>query len=205
MKRHLLLASIILFAGTLYSQEKDSRHELFVGYGFSPTPSVPGPELPIDAITNAPYSTKNKRMSGTINVGYLFHVSDPFAIGLSYSYNTLKRDVILGSSLPLAELENRCHTVMINSKYSWLHLKEFSFYSRAAIGILSVVKGEMNLTDTNPQDGVLSSVTMSTDKAIAWQITPVGVEWNFARDLALFIEGGAGSVGVCMTGVKVLF
>ncbi|WP_080903469.1 outer membrane beta-barrel protein [Parabacteroides sp. Marseille-P3160] len=205
MKRYLSLLFLILLTGVLYAQENTSKHELFVGYGFAPITSIPEPDLPIDVMVNAPYSTKNKRFSGTINIGYLFHVSDPLAIGLSYSYSTVKRDVVLGSSIPLAEIKNTCHTVMVTGKYSWLRLQRFSFYSRVGVGIMSVEKGKMDLFKVAPEYMDLSSVTMESDKCIAWQVMPIGIEWNFVKHLALFTEIGAGSAGCGIAGVKILF
>lgn len=205
MKYYLSLLFVILLAGGLYAQESASKHELFVGYGFAPIASIPEPDLPVDVMVNAPYSTDNKRFSETINVGYLFHVSDPLAIGLSYSHNTVKRDVVLGSSVPLAEIKNTCHTLMVTGKYSWLRLKQFSFYSRIGVGIMSVEKGKMDIFDVSSEYMNLSSATMERDKCIVWQAMPIGVEWNFMQHLALFAEVGAGSAGCGMAGVKILF
>ena len=204
-KRHLTLLFILLSTVTLYAQESTSKHEFFVGYGIAPVTSVPEPGLPVNGTVNAAYSTDNKRFSGTINAGYMFHVSDPLAIGISYSYATVKRDVVLGSSIPLAEIKNTCHTVMLTGKYAWLHLGQCTFYSRAGIGLMLVEKGKMNLFDVSSEDMNLSSAAMENDKCVAWQVMPVGGEWNFAKHLALFAEGGVGSAGCGMAGVKVLF
>ena len=205
MKKLLSSLFTLLLAVILHAQEVTVRHELFVSYGLAPIASVPEPNLPVNATVNAPYSTNNKKFSGTINIGYLFHVSDPLAIGISYSYNTVKRDVVLGSSIQLAELKNTCHTVMFTGKYPLVRLNQFSFYSRAGIGLMSVKKGKMTLFEPSSEGLDSSSTTMENDKCIAWQVMPIGVEWNFAKHLALFAEGGAGSTGCGMAGMKILF
>ena len=204
MKRHLALSLILLLSVALYAQKFTPKHEFFVGYGFAPlATSISDPELPVNSIVGAPYSTNNKRFTGTINAGYLFHVSDPLAIGISYSYGTVKRDVVLGSSIPLAEIKNSCHTVMLTGKYAWLRLERFTFYSRVGFGLMLLKKGEMNILFSG--DPFLSSGPVDSDRCMVWQAMPIGVEWNFAKHLALFAEGGVGTTGCAIAGVKVLF
>ncbi|NDW12908.1 hypothetical protein D0T50_08380 [Bacteroides sp. 214] len=205
MRRYYFLSLFFLLAVCLHAQEKTTTHEFFVSYGFAPVTSIPEPDLPINSDVNSKYTTSNEKISGTINIGYLFHLSDPFAIGVTYSYSTIKRDVVLGSSPVLAEIENKCHTIMLTGKYEWLHLKKFSFYSRVGIGFMLLKKGDMTLADLPYPDRYLPSATMENDRCVAWQVMPLGVEWNFTKSLALFAEGGVGSAGCGMAGVKVKF
>ncbi|RRD91380.1 outer membrane protein [Bacteroides heparinolyticus] len=204
MRHCLFLLFSLFFTNVVCAQQDASSHDFFIGYGFAPIGSVSEPELPLNPWVNAPYTTNNKHFSGTLNAGYLYHVSKPLAIGVTYSYLTVKRDVVLGSSIPLAEIKNDCHVLMLTGKYTWFHLKRFSFYSRAGVGIMLVKKGTINVhkEDINAS---LESVPMEDGKSLAWQVVPVGVEWNFAKHLSLFAEGGAGASGYGIAGVKVSF
>ncbi len=204
MKRYLFLLFSLFVAGTACAQQDTSLHEFFVGYGFAPIGAVSEPELPLDPWVNAPYTTNNKQFSGALNAGYLYHVSKPLAIGVTYSYLTVRRDVVLGSSIPLIGIKNNCHVLMLTGKYVWLHLKRFSFYSRAGIGLILTKKGTIEVyVEKTPS--ALKSASLEDGKSLAWQVVPVGVEWNFAKHLSLFAEGGAGASGCCIAGLKVSF
>ena len=205
MKRYLYLLLSLFLASAVYAQERTPLHELFVGYGVAPVLSMPDPSLPTNTVVNAPYSANNKRFSGTLNVGYLFHVSKPLAIGVDYSYLSVKRDIVLGSSIPLGKIKNDCHVAMFTGKYFWLCLKRLSFYSRVGVGLAVIKKGELDVFGNSKDDLLLKSARMEDDKSVAWQAMPIGLEWRFAGHLALFAEAGAGSAGCGMAGLKVSF
>jgi hypothetical protein len=40
---------------------------------------------------------------------------------------------------------------------------------------------------------------------LAWQVIPIGIDWRIASWGALFLEGGAGSTGYALAGVKIFF
>jgi hypothetical protein len=40
---------------------------------------------------------------------------------------------------------------------------------------------------------------------LAWQVVPLGIEIHIVKHFALFIEGGAGSSGYGLAGVKTFF
>lgn len=191
--------------GTAYSQKGSySKCELFVSYGFSPLESIyePGIDFPSEPMsgTTAVYTAENGKSSGTVNAGFLIHVSKPFAIGVSYTYNSAEYDLHVGSSKPLGKFESRCNTVMFNAKFNWLNIKSFSLYSRAAAGIM-MKKGE-----SSDMDGRTESLFNGVDldeNSFAWHFSPVGLDWNFTRHLALFAEGGVGASGYAMAGIKI--
>lgn len=89
---------------------------------------------------------------------------------------------------------------MFNAKFNWLNIKSFSFYSRAAAGIM-MKKGE-----SSDMDGRTESLFNGVDldeNSFAWHFSPVGLDWNFTRHLALFAEGGVGVSGYAMAGIKI--
>ncbi len=209
MKPCIIATALLLYSFSAFAQEnvnRYSKHEIFVSYGFAPVGSLPEPEFPMGtpAGANTVYSTTGENKGGTINAGYLFHISRSLAIGLQYAYNTADRDIVIGSSTPLAHLENNCHIIMVTGKYEWLRLKRFTFYSRAGLGIMSLKKGNLELSDGHLASGI-SEGDLENQKSFAWQVMPVGVEWRFAGPLALFAEGGIGVTGCGMAGVKVRF
>ncbi len=202
MKRFILFMLCIGLCGTAYSQ-KDYRYELFVSYGFSPLESIyePGIDFPYDPILGpaAVFKAVNSESSGTFNAGFLIHVSKPFAIGLSYTYNSTESDLFMGSE-QFGEFRSKCNTVMFNAKYRWLNIKSFSFYSRAAAGIM-MKKGETKGLDSRSAS-LFNGVDLD-ENTFAWHISPIGVDWNFVRHLALFAEGGVGACGYAMAGIKI--
>lgn len=199
MKKKYLCLLIMFTSSALYCQNNYSKHEFFVSYGISPVhPSEPN--LGYNTMTSTPYGIKNTKVAGTFNAGYLFHVSNTFAIGLSYAYESVKRDIVLGSSIPLARIKNNCHIIMPTAKYSWLHLKQLSLYSRISAGLLLMNKGK--ITDIKEDTEIAQQ---EDKKEFAWQVIPVGVEWQFIPHLAIYAEGGVGSTGCALTGIKLFF
>lgn len=208
MKPCIIATALLLYSFSAFAQEnvnRYSKHEIFVSYGFAPVSSLPEPEFPKEGTSGGSYGTCNESKSGSVNVGYLFHISQPFAIGLTYAYNTAERDVsLLNAAIPSGKLENDCHTIMLTAKYEWLRLKRFTFYSRAGVGFMSIKEGNLELLGDHLSSN-LSGEYLENQKSFAWQLMPVGVEWRFAGPLALFAEGGVGVTGCGMAGVKIRF
>lgn len=189
---------------TAYSQKDSySKYEFFAAYGFSPLASIyeSGIDFPSDPVLGptAVYGTKNEKSSGTVNAGFLIHVSKPFAIGLSYTYNSTESDIVLGSAEKYGTLKNRCNTIMFNAKFRWLNIKAFSLYSRAAAGIM-MKKGDLSGM-SSVVEGHFAGVDLD-ENTFAWHISPIGLDWNLASHFALFAEGGVGASGYAMAGIK---
>lgn len=202
--RFLLLAVTLLVTGTALSQSNDYlKHEIYASYGFAPKGHVTKPELgetdgTAGGITT--YSLTNLKRSGTINIGYLYGITSNFSAGLSYTYFTDKDEVHMGSSNTLANTEVKNHVVLINLKYRWLTIDKFNFYSRAGLGVKFSSKAKF----TN-DGGFFTAPEQTAQKRIAWQVSALGVDWSFMRNLAIFAEGGIGMQGCAMVGAKVRF
>ena len=209
MKKVLAFLCSLFSAALLFAQEETSypRHEVFASYACAPLHSFARPgNFPGSSIVGAGtvYSTSEERFSGTFNAGYLYHVSRPLAIGIAYTRSSMDGKVVLGSSEPMADYSNICHTVMLTGKYSWLHVGQFSFYSRVAAG-LTFQRGKLE-NDSDPYvQSDFASVDLKGGKTFAWQVAPLGMEWHFVSYLAVFAEGGVGVSGSGMVGVKAFF
>lgn len=206
MKKFFLLIAISFISIYSFAQNDGTKHEIYFGAGVSPI-SIPSPNLPSQtdgAAGNTRYSSRDEKPSGTINIGYAYHLSNYFAIGLNYSYGTVKRGIHIGSSNKLAEMKNDIHTFMLTTKYEWLHTEKFSFYSRAAAGILNLNNGKFS--DVNDHERpFLNSDKIEDKKGFAWQVSPIGVDWDFVKNAALFVEGGIGNCGFALAGIKLKF
>ena len=203
-KKRLLLSLLLLFAVMSgYSQNgMDTRNEIYVSYGFVPVGHVAKPELGVvpDLLGGTSvYSLTNQKKSGTINIGYLYRATGHLSLGLSYTYSTVKDEVHQGSSIALANTEVKNHIVLLNVKYSWLRLNNVNFYTRGGLGVQFSSKAKfIDSVYYNPPE-------QKSEKRLAWQVSALGVEWNFLRNMSVFAEGGAGMQGCVMAGVKAHF
>ncbi|AVM58134.1 hypothetical protein C3V43_10505 [Bacteroides heparinolyticus] len=204
MKRYLFCLFSLLFSSAVCAQEYIPRHEFFAGYGLNPTLSLPEPGLPLNTYFSSRYSTGNERLSGVLNAGYLYHASRSFAIGVTYSFLTVKQEAFLGSSDVLGKISNDCHLLMLTGKFTWLRLNGLSFYSRAGVGLAMTKKYKIEVC-VPPEDPFLKAAKIEDGKSAAWQVMLAGVEWNFAKPMAVFAEGGMGGAGCGIAGLKLFF
>lgn len=199
--KKLFLILIVLFVSTYAdAQTEGVIHEIYFGYGFSPNISTS-----FNKSTNmgdsSKYRSENGKKSGVINIGYTYHLSEHFSMGLNYTYGTIKREIHVGSSLKLADLKNKYQTFMVTAKYDWLHAGDFLFYSKTALGARKVNKGDLD----NAGDFVMAHIPLESEGGLAWQVTPIGIDWAFLKNVALFAEGGIGYCGYALAGVKFKF
>lgn len=206
MKRIILFyLMLLLLSVAAQAQTSYPRHELSVSYGFASLHSFSHPGDFSGGSAAGPqttYGTANESYSDAINVSYLYHLSQSFAIGLAYTHSSMDADIVTGSSEAQGVYSNTCHTVMLTGKYSWLRISKFSFYSRLAVG-LTLQKGELESND--PYVGSAFANADLDAKKLAWQAMPLGVEWNLIPHLAIYAEGGAGVSGCALAGLKVFF
>lgn len=208
MKKLSFLLAALLITGSICAQTTYQRHELWIGYGLLPVASIPDYDMPDSsgAGGNAHYVLKNSKNYGGISVGYLFHLSEPLAIGVTYSRTAVNAgDIVLGSSEAMGTIgKQKINVFMVTAKYQWLKKNDFSFYSRIAIGSRSI-------EDAEPEFGYqtiereFEGMEFEGKKDFAWQVVPIGMDWHFMPNLALFAEAGAGVTGCFMAGAKVTF
>lgn len=94
---------------------------------------------------------------------------------------------------------------MLNCKYQWLRLGSMILYSRGGIGVGFTSDIKLWLSDlwaNQPQNVVVMHKRGPSEK-VAWQISPVGVEYKPLRFLGIFAEGGFGNQGNMLAGVRI--
>jgi hypothetical protein len=192
----------------VYAQQDYFKHEVSLSYGFRPILSIPAPALPIsDGAYGQMYRFDSKRNIGTFNLTYLYHLSKSIAIGGIYAYGNEKYTLRNGfEPINLATYNGNYHLIMPTAKYEWLHTGSFCFYSRVAIGICYTPKVDV---DVLWPWGLSESGDYFTEQhshiTFAWQVVPLGIELRFIKHFAFFVEGGAGSSGYGLAGVKAFF
>lgn len=197
MKRILFLIVISAVSVLSYAQTEGPNHEVYFSCGTKPLISIPTPDAPFMG-ESINYVTSEKPHM-TINIGFAYHMSDPFAVGIQYSYSkTEKSFQTIGSFMDVGDMKNDCHTIMMTFKYDWLNTGRFRIYTRAAAGSVKI-KGDFHSKNDNNSD---SSVEKKT---FAWHISPVGLDWAFTKNMGLFMEGGIGYSGCGIAGIRVLF
>lgn len=207
MKRFLFLLLISLSTVGVYSQKYTFKpvHEFYVGCGIAPLQSL----YPENTYRNMAYANKykifEKDYSVSFSVGYLFHLSDCLAVGLTYA----QRNVSLKLAMPnqddfIASLKNKYRTILFTTKYTWFRRATFALYSRGSVGVLKLKNGTPEYVDESTV-AVYKVGGMDDGTRFAWQAMPIGAEWSFVKHLALFAEAGVGIEGFGLAGVKVWF
>lgn len=204
MKRILFALAVLVSAIS-----PTAAHEIYAGFGFSPTISIPKARISY-TFTLSSYSGDtncygiNKHTSNAFTIGYYYNINRRFAVGPSYThfgvtYNELKSEQT--SAHLDATLKTKSNVIMVNAKYEWVAFSKFSFYSRAGIGFNMISAGKMTSNNIN----MSFDEATKTDIGFAWQATPLGVDWNAISHLSVFAEGGIGADGYCVVGVKAKF
>lgn len=203
MKRILFLIVISAVSVLSYAQTEGPNNEVYFSYGTKPLIHIPTPELP-----SAPSDSKerrhinNERVSTIINIGYVYHITTPFAAGIQYSYGKVKGNVRDAISNKIGDMKNDCHTIMMTFKYDWLNTGRFRIYTRAAAGLM-IIDGNLS-SEENHLKPSFNSAEFDR-KTFAWHISPVGLDWAFTKNMGLFMEGGIGYSGCGIAGIRVLF
>jgi hypothetical protein len=148
------------------------------------------------------YTLVNKKNIGTLNLSYLYHLSKSLAVGGTYVYGNVTHDVVINTSVSLGKFNSRYHLLMPTVKYEWAHAGVFCLYSRVALGIYYTPKADDDDVEIVPKD---FKEEQSSRITLAWQVVPLGIELRFIKHFALFVEGGAGSSGYGLAGVKAFF
>ncbi len=204
-----VVAAIML---TVSTGAHAQNNEIFIGYGFGPDKTMPHQDLPeysdwaISSSTDKPATAtmplENARKSGNFSVGYLHRISSFFSLGLTYSHTRVKRDY--GKGYPVAAsglLKNSSNIVMVTGRISWFKWNAIHLYSRLALGVQFVTKGEKEVFGAKDE---LNFQPKSTT-GFAYQVSALGVEWRFCKYAGIFAEGGYGLQGACLVGAKTFF
>jgi hypothetical protein len=208
MKHLFSLLALLIICSTAHAQQDYFKHEVSLSYGLRPILSVAEPIVAIHDGTLGEmvrYDLTNKRDVGTFNLTYLYHLSKSLSVGGTYAYGNVKHDMVMGGSISIATYNSKYHLLMPTVKYEWARGGSFCLYSRVAIGACFTPKADVDLT-LGGLAGLQDYVPeQNTYLSFAWQVVPLGIEIHLVKHFALFIEGGAGSSGYGLAGVKTFF
>lgn len=195
MKKLLTLFGAVAFFATSALAQID-RLEISASYGFAPATGIIKDmyELKIDDINFNSFKDADKW--GALTGNFNLRLTEKFAIGLSYTYSQLSQNagvVIKGVEIPILSKQDLTYnSLMLNLKKAWVETRFITVYSRLAGGI-TLIKLKSN------KDSELSDYEESK-KYAAFQISPIGVE--VGNNIAVFMEGGFGTMGVLQGGVR---
>ena len=206
MKKVVLLILLFLAPHIVCAQEKFQRHELFINAGglfpILATPDVYSLSDTYDS--NIQYRTEGSKKAVNFGIGYMYHLSHQVAIGLSYNRAYVNGgDLYAGSSLSLGTIKQQLNVIMFTVKYQWTQNKHFNFYSRVGIGSCNIT--ESKIEDAYPGSQLDGYEFSDTKKELAWQVIPIGVDWQILSHWSLFAEGGVGVLGCLQGGIKMTF
>lgn len=190
------VAALVMSCATAVAQI--DRIEVGASYGFAPATGIikKMSEISIDELSTDEF--KNADKLGAVSANVNFRLTKGFGVGLIYSYSTLKQDINahLSAAAPVTPCEQtyKYHSIMPQIKFSWVNTRLITIYTRLAGGI-TIISTERMTTE-------LADKKTWTDskKYAAFQISPIGVE--LGNNLALFLEGGFGTMGILQGGVR---
>ncbi len=211
MKKAIIGITILLANVLAVSAQKN---EVYVSYGIAPVWNEFMPEY----IHYIPFASSNEYMggvwaesrykdlktTGSINVMYLRHIIRGLSIGVSYSYYSTTAGYWIPQNAGLENPKTHTHVAMVTGKYKWLSFKRLSLYSRAGIGVV-VNKGVFDRNEDKALDPENTRIVKENSTQFAWQVSGLGVEFKAIPHLSIFIEGGAGSQGCFLAGLKADF
>ena len=126
---------------------------------------------------------------GTVNFTIDHRFADAMWIGMSYTYS--------GDSSNLIDAAGHSgditwHGLMVNARYEWLRRGALTLYSHAGVGVLIAYYSPDNRDSWNRT-------------GCAFQLSPIGAQWDFSHTAGIFAEAGYGVQGIIKAGVRVGF
>ena len=123
---------------------------------------------------------------GALNVGFNFQINSKFWIGPSYTFSsTTTKGGPHHSNIAY-------HAFMINGRYQYYRSGLFSMYAKAGLGI------EFSHMQPRGDDAYNKCYC-------AFQLVPIGAQFDLNRTVALFAEAGFGAQGLFQAGCKFRF
>lgn len=190
MKKFLLIAAFALLLIPTVANAQLGRGELSLGYGFAPTTDW------MKKYTNflSDVVGKNSHSQstwGSASIDYSFKLAFGLRVGasLTYSNHTQRANAVAPGGTTFNSATMHYFSVMPFAKMNWLNLRVVKLYSRAGVGWNYVhSKGHGIQRDRNN---------------LAWQVSPLGIE--VGGKVAVYAEGGIGTVGSLIAGLRFTF
>ncbi|MCD6597810.1 MAG: outer membrane beta-barrel protein, partial [Bacteroidales bacterium] len=186
----LLILSGMLQTST-FAQNK--RHEIVAGYGMASHQTFKEitVNLAVTIFTVGNVNTVYQSGSGTFYLGYRYHLSKHFSMGIDAAYQSILEEV-RNSDERVGNLKRKYITASALTNISYINRPAFQLYSTISAGY---IQGKGNYT---PVEGEEESMT---DGFFGFQVNPVGI--RFGRTVGGFVELGYGYKGVLNFGLSV--
>lgn len=176
-----LFVAAATLTGTAQTSTENRTTEVSVSYGALP------------AMSQIPYYHDRwdglGQTWGTVNFTIDHRFTPALWLGMSYTYSSDSSKQLNphGKSGDIA-----WHGLMVNARYEWMQRGALTLYSHAGVGVLISYYSPDNRDSWNRT-------------GCAFQINPIGVQWDFAHAAGVFAEAGYGVQGIAKVGVRVGF
>mgnify|MGYP003548438962 FL=1 len=188
----LVIAMVALYVHSAMAQV--DRIEISASYGFAPATGIIKDMYEIETDDLKFNSFDDAEKWGAITANVNLRLTEKFALGLSYTFSQLSQDAGYQiKDVTIATFSNQelsYNSLMLNIKKAWMSTRFVTVYSRISGGVTFIkIKGD---------DDILSYE--ESKKYVAFQVSPIGVE--VGNNLAVFLEGGFGTMGILQGGVR---
>ncbi len=185
----LILSGILQIAG--FAQNK--RHEIVAGYGMASHQTFKEitVNLAVTILTVGNVNTVYQSGSGTFYLGYRYHISKHFSMGIDAAYQSILEEV-RNSDERVGNLKRKYITTTALTNISYINRPAFQLYSTISAGY---IQGKAYYTPVEGEDESM------TDGFFGFQVNPVGI--RFGRTFGGFVELGYGYKGVLNFGLSV--
>lgn len=188
----LVIAMVALYVHSAMAQV--DRIEISASYGFAPATGIIKDMYEIETEDLKFNSFDDAEKWGAITANVNLRLTEKFALGLSYTFSQLSQDAGYQiKDVTIATFSNQelsYNSLMLNIKKAWMSTRFVTVYSRISGGVTFIkIKGD---------DDILSYE--ESKKYVAFQVSPIGVE--VGNNLAVFLEGGFGTMGILQGGVR---
>ena len=188
----LVIAMVALYVHSAMAQV--DRIEISASYGFAPATGIIKDMYEIETDDLKFNSFDDAEKWGAITANVNLRLTEKFALGLSYTFSQLSQDAGYQiKDVTIATFSNQelsYNSLMLNIKKAWMSTRFVTVYSRISGGVSFIkIKGD---------DDILSYE--ESKKYVAFQVSPIGVE--VGNNLAVFLEGGFGTMGILQGGVR---
>lgn len=187
-----VIAMVALYVHSAMAQV--DRIEISASYGFAPATGIIKDMYEIETDDLKFNSFDDAEKWGAITANVNLRLTEKFALGLSYTFSQLSQDAGYQiKDVTIATFSNQelsYNSLMLNIKKAWMSTRFVTVYSRISGGVTFIkIKGD---------DDFLSYE--ESKKYMAFQVSPIGVE--VGNNLAVFLEGGFGTMGILQGGVR---
>lgn len=188
----LVIAMVALYVHSAMAQV--DRIEISASYGFAPATGIIKDMYEIETDDLKFNSFDDAEKWGAITANVNLRLTEKFALGLSYTFSQLSQDAGYQiKDVTIATFSNQelsYNSLMLNIKKAWMSTRFVTVYSRISGGVTFIkIKGD---------DDIFSYE--ESKKYVAFQVSPIGVE--VGNNLAVFLEGGFGTMGILQGGVR---